>query len=212
MSETKTQLQRNDHFKVETEFKSTGGTSNSRKRPRIRCIPSWPCKRMVCSVCVRRRREYFINSGTQFSKRNHLESHVVVSWPLQQDEDPWLVLVQRMPELSKALSSAPVGPYIRTLGVGAEHCPHVHFLVRCDSSLLIKKTIDGWDNWKCNLHIDSVYDVEGLLGYFYDQNFLPAYNNPARAKRIRILSASRGMLCGFPKLKTTILSCGGTKE
>lgn len=209
-------------------FNTPGDTLNSKKKKEtIFCTLSYPCKRMTCSSCVSIRRNYFIKHSFQFSKDNDLNCHLVVNWSCKDTDDVWQVVLKDIPIFTKLLSGR-IGPYIRTLGLGESHNPHIHFLLRREKVSLIRRiakifykkypnkkfTVEEVTNDKFSIKEDrcrAITVVEKnapgpheLLGYFFDQNFLPLFNHLARPKGLRIISGSRGVSYGFPKRKRII--------
>ncbi|WP_413289304.1 hypothetical protein [Bdellovibrio sp. HCB337] len=145
-----------------------------------------------------------MEAGTRYALSKNLNFHLILSWPKNSaPADPWMRLCADSARLSKALSGAKAGPYIRVLSIGPKECPHIHFLVN-EASLA--KVICAF-NKKCprvgrKIFEEKTYEVKELLGYFYDRNFLPSFNDPSRPKGIRLLSASKPMRCGFPSYKS----------
>ena len=188
-----------------THFRE-GSTLNSRlalRRP-LRCSDNWPCKRMTCPSCRYRRRNHFINNGVRFAEEHGINVHCVVSWPLQFGENPWGKILRHSPVLSKAMSGK-IGKYIRTIGIG-ERCatPHVHYLVQEEAFQLFRekaRQLGPQETLIFPERFEVAQDLEGLLGYFFDRNFLLAFLDSERPKRTRIISGSRGLSYGFPGLK-----------
>lgn len=171
---------------------------NSKKRS-IRCSDNWLCKRMTCSFCRLKRRAFFVNNATVYCAAHEINTHFIVSWRRLSKEHPWTTIQRQLPKLSKA-ASGKIGKYIRTIGIGGRcSTPHIHYLLQSERveklrGIALRKGPPGTD-----VEVDVTYDPEGLLGYFYDQNFLVAHLDPERPRRIRIISGSRGSPCGFPK-------------
>lgn len=201
----KSKLPKHSHvFKLE-------GTFNSRKRA-VRCLPGWPCKRIICQHCREIRRKFFINEGTLYVEQRGLFTHFVVGWPLLHvSHSPWDKLFKLVPPLAKTFSGLKVGPYIRTLGIGDNGCPHMHFLVRPSVSDAMKEAAYKHGPKETDVFIGAVTEPAGLLGYFFDNNFVPTFLNPERPKRFRVLTASRGMPCGFPTVKQEKAAKGRTQ-
>lgn len=182
-----------------THLRKTGVTLNSRRV--IRCDEDWHCRRMSCGACVFRRRNSFVREGTRFASYYGMNQHVVVSWPLKAGEDAWPKLLGLSSRLSKA-ASGQIGKYIRSLGIGAKNrTPHVHYLVSnegADNLEGIARYLGPSELLVFRERLANDFQTETMLGYFYDRNFLPTYNDPERPRGIRILSGSRGMRYGFP--------------
>lgn len=191
-----------------------GSTLNSRKRP-SRCSFNYPCKRMNCTNCIERRRRYFVVSGVLFSESRKLDTHLIISWRWRDhitwkdysgkkfvtELDQWPKLLNRSTVLSKTMSGIKAKPYIRVLAIGEKGCPHIHFLTTKAVAKKITKIYKKYWFDQADLKIDRVYDHRGLLGYFFDKNFLPTVNHPNKPKGIRLITASRPMPCGFPTNK-----------
>lgn len=182
------------------ELSRTISTLNSRKK--IRCVVTRPCKRMDCFNCRQKRREFFVNAGLAFAKEKKLDLHLVISWRETTYQDSWLRLAERSRILSKSLSSLKIGAYIRVLCVdeiGYERFPHMHYLINHQSVEKFEKVyVKKLKRPRSSMFVTDAYEIEGLLGYFFDQNFLPAHRDLERIKGTRIISASRPMRCCFP--------------
>lgn len=175
-----------------------GVSLNSSQRS-IRCTDKWLCKRMTCSHCRLKRRGFFVNNATAYCEGHQIDTHFIVSWRRYNREHPWTTIQRYLPELSKS-ASGKIGKYIRTIGIGSRcSTPHVHYLVQAERIESVKKTALRKGPLGTDIEVIKAHDPEGLLGYFYDQNFLVAHLDPERPRRIRILSGSRGSPCGFPK-------------
>jgi hypothetical protein len=192
-------------MEVETdhvELRSSGETLNSRSM-RSRCTECWPCKKMKCVSCRKRRREFFVRCGIIFSHQWCHTTHLVISWPWNSEvRNSWDVVVNSMDVLSKFMSGRKVGPYLRVTSVGPDGCPHVHFLVADITCEKIKRIVSQkWPAIATKVNSSQIHDFEGILGYFFDQNYIPSQNDPDRIKGIRLTSATRPMPCGFPTHK-----------
>jgi hypothetical protein len=169
-----------------------------------KCSRGWPCKRMNCPTCLARRRRFFLAGGLLLIKKRGLAWHIVVSWPMSdEEEDIWAKLIRCSARLGKALAGVKAGPYIRALGVGGEGCPHVHYIAgKVTGDVIYNKAHSLWPiAGSVLVHRKALYDAQGLLGYFFDRNFVPAVLDTLRPRRVRLLSASRPMRCGFPKYR-----------
>ncbi len=205
---------------------SAKASLNSGKR-KINCTPRWLCKRMTCASCVRSRRAYFMANGSAYLRIHGLDTHVGISWPLQEGEYLWPKMLSQMSRIARRLSSKKLRfKYIRTLGNGdtrwriddrttdkflegkmpsvlvieRQGTPHCHFLVSHDIAAIIVEIAKKIGPPGTRTWLDGAYDPERLLGYFFDQNFLLSYLDDRRPSRVRILSASKGMRCGFPPI------------
>lgn len=174
-------------------------------RSKFKCTKSWPCKRMSCLYCHYRRRWFFVERGLLHAQQKKLNTHVIVTWPKEELQDAWDTVINNTRVLSKTLSGCKAGPFIRVISTGSRSkTPHVHYLVNERTASLIKRIVHK--TWlplkrarrRVIVKIDNTYKVKGLLGYFFDQNFIPACLDPNRIKGIRILSASRPMRTCFP--------------
>jgi hypothetical protein len=174
-----------------THLRSTGVTLNSRRV--IRCDEDWHCRRMSCGACVQRRRNCFIHEGARQASYHGMYHHVVVSWPLQAHDHVWSKLLNQSSLLSKAASGR-VGKYIRSLGIGAKaRTPHVHYLVTREGAEVLYHFARQSGPPETLIFREGLNDglqLVAVLGYFYDQNVVPTYNDPDRPKGIRILSGS----------------------
>ena len=178
------------------------GTSNSnKKKERIVCTFHFPCKRMICSTCVTKRGDYLAESAYLFAKASGLDFHLIINWSCQDEDEVWKIMLKEIPELTKLLSGR-IGPYVRTIGLGKNHNPHLHYLIRSELEPFIRKRAKAFNKKypqnKITVVGKKAREPLGLLGYFFDQNFLPLFNDPRRPKRLRILSGSRGVCYGFP--------------
>ena len=185
-------------------------TLNSRNK-KIRCSDKFRCKRMTCEVCMRIRRRYFVENGVKFASVNALDTHLIVSWHWSSivkmdnyhvEQDQWLPLVVRTGILSKKMSGVKAKPYIRVLAIGKKGCPHIHFILSEAVANKVRKICDKRWGKKVETNHIRIHDVQQLLGYFFDQNFLPTVNRLDRIKGIRLITASRPMRCGFPTRPT----------
>ena len=159
---------------------------------------------MTCQNCKIRRRNFFISRGFQHAVDKGLIFHVIVSWiNFKETDDRWLKLIINSRTLSKTLSGAKMGAYIRVISLGKRSStPHAHYLVNKETANLIQRVAHKkWSQDKVRVHIRQIIKIHPLLGYLYDNNFIPSQNDPERIKGIRLLSASRPMKVGFPTLK-----------
>ena len=182
---------------TETYLIPPGSTLKSRTT-KIKCTQYWPCKRMTCSHCKKRRRHFFVQSGVLFALEKNLTEHLTLSWIPLKNQDSWRLLSQRMGTLAKALSGVKPGPYIRVCSIGPRKCPHVHFLVSKETARKICLVAKRKWPRRSPISQTKVFNPEGLLGYFFDHNFLPSFLDSERIRRMRLISASRPMICGFP--------------
>lgn len=176
-------------------------TLNSRK-PIGKCKRNWFCKKMTCERCIARRRDFFVKWGSYHADNNNLNTHLTLSFGCTKYDDPWLKIHSCSSTLSKKMSGIKAGPFIRVYGVGPKGGPHIHFLVNDKS---IGKIIKIFKSDFSNKNNDALYTPapcpEGLLGYFFDKNFVTSYSDPNRVKGMRLISASRPMPCCFPTYK-----------
>lgn len=169
-----------------------------------RCSPNRNCKRMSCRKCAKLRRDYFIKCGLLCGTQWALDSFVTVSWKWSDDSDnSWCIAINNMDKLSKKMNSNRIRPYIRVLAVGKKNCPHVHFSIsKSHSQKLAAVVTQIWKKRAVNIQIQPIQDLEGLMGYFFDQNYLVSQLDPNRVKGIRLITASRPMPYGFPNIKS----------
>jgi hypothetical protein len=187
-----------------TELSSSKTTLNCGKSKAI-CLENRRCKRMTCGTCRAIKRRFFIIEGTRFAHERGLSRHLTIKWRKTSPEEAWPRVVSATSTLTRAMSGRKAGPYIRVIDLGKDEriTPHVHFLVSEHTAVEIERIARKKfsEQRSVNIKNDPVYEVSGLLGYFYDKNAVPSFLDPGRFKRIRIISASRGMPCGFPKPK-----------
>jgi hypothetical protein len=85
------------------------------------------------------------------------------------------------------------------IDVGKTGTPHIHYLVNQSAVARIRKVVKK--RWPNTAFFQGEADeVRGLLGYFFQKNFLPATLSISRPPRMRLLSGSRGIRYGFPSL------------
>lgn len=185
--------------KSRNQLNRSGDTLKSSK-PTIRCTKTRPCKCIKnCEICRKIRREYFIQTWAVFGKQWRLDTHVMITWKQSPDNHSWNILLNAIQRFSKFGSGRRFGKYVRVISVSEDGAPHVHILTNKKTSIDILRLVKS--KWKLNnnsVKVDPEYDIEGLLGYFFDQNFLFSFCDPERPKRIRLLSGSRPASCGFP--------------
>ena len=169
----------------------------------IKCRPVRPCKRMTCESCIKRRRQFYINCCSIFGQQWQLKVHLIISWEWRkQFEDSWPIVIKSMSKLSKLMAGRRVGKYIRVISVGSRGCPHVHLLVSTATQAKILRIIEkAWSQNKVKFEVKSIFDLDGISGYFFDENFLLSQNDLNRIKGTRLVSASRPMPCCFPSFK-----------
>ena len=164
---------------------------------------------MKCRECVSKRRNHFIYTGVKFSSHHGLNRHVVINWNSPQFEE-WPHLLKLSSELAK-LSSGRIGKYIRCLGMGKQsRTPHIHYLLTEDGEAQLELRARA-QLWMKHFFSSCVPDPEGLLSYFFDRNFIPTFDDRERPRGIRVLSASRGMPCGYPSVSKSPLNFGSLK-
>lgn len=165
---------------------------------------------MTCKDCIKIRRDFFIENGLNLVSANTLDTHLIVSWywseTIQRDchsveLDKWQRLITNASRLSKKMSGIKAKPYIRVLAIGELGCPHLHFILSDATATKVKKICTKLWGKKVEVNLIKIFSVQNLLGYFFDQNFIPTVNHPDKIKGVRLLTASRPMLCGFPPKK-----------
>lgn len=181
------------------------GAGATEKSERIvqRCRKCWPCKRTHCSGCQERRRHYFTEAASWFAKERGMNLHCTISWPLDDGTDPWHQLVYLSSMLSDHLTGR-IGPFIRTLALGKQDTPHVHYLINADFKERFYSLAKANSPLGSRVFIDHklATDIESLLDYFFVKNFTPSVNDPRRIKGIRLLSGSRGEFTySYPKAR-----------
>lgn len=179
---------------TEDHLYSEQSTTNMRHKSAWRCAEFHPCKRTECSSCMERRRQYFVFMAKQYSIEVGLNRHATVTWPLSKSDDAW----NRLQSLSKMLPqrvTGRIGPFIRVLAIGLKSdAPHTHYMIRSDSEDVFKKIIKKYSphGSRVSLKTEFIYDVENLLNYLYEINFMPTASDPRRIKGMRLISGSRG--------------------
>jgi hypothetical protein len=168
---------------------------------------------MICLSCRKWRRNHFLAEGSRFAEEKQLSRHVTIKWRRTNSIEAWGRVLSSTSTLTRAMSGAKAGPYIRVIDLGenGRTTPHVHFLVGEQTAItairIARKKFS--DRKAVNIRNDKVYELRGLLGYFFDKNAVPSFLDPNRVKGVRILSASRGMRCGFPKYRKEQSIYGG---
>ena len=188
---------RENFYKNLPQLIQAGATLNSQPRRVIKCSLWHPCKRMFCDGCMSRRRHYFVEEGAKFVRSKGVDRFSTVSWPLQKGEEPWGKLSHLVPKLSKNLSGH-LGPFIRTIGIGDKRTPHLHCLVKQSGNLFLERYSKNNGPGETSFNSKAIYDLEGLLGYIFDHNFLDAHLDSERPKRTKVLTCSRGFRVGYP--------------
>jgi hypothetical protein len=87
--------------------------------------------------------------------------------------------------------------------------PHIHLILNAKEAV---RYVDIANEFTINLDcknavVKPAYDLEGLLGYFYDQNFVVTQMITTKPRGVKLLTASKGMKCGFPDIKASTKSC-----
>lgn len=190
-------------FRGTSYLNTVGEASLNSRKPRIKCTRSWPCKRMACLSCRMRRRTFFVARGSAHSRKYGLSRFVTVSWVFVGSGDSWLKLVSLNGDLSKTLSGMRAGPFIRVISIGERaRTLHAHYIVRETTADIIQQVVRKKWAQIARVHMKPIANIYGVLGYVFDQNFLPSYFDLERIKGIRLLSASRPMPTGFPTSRT----------
>jgi len=115
--------------------------------------------------------------------------------------DNFIKLISKTSILSKKMSGIKARPFIRVVAIGKKNCPHMHIICGANTMTKIEKICSKiWAN-QYEIVSNDIYNIDGLLGYFFDQNFYPTYFHPDRIKGIRLITGSRPMRCGFPSNK-----------
>ncbi len=183
-------------------FIGAGATEKSERIVR-RCREFWPCKRTHCDSCQERRRHYFTEAAAWFAMARGMNLHCSISWPLDEGADPWHQIVYLSSMLSTHLTGR-IGPFIRTLALGKQDTPHVHYLINADFKDRFYQLAKENSPEGSRIFIDDelVKNVGGLLDYFFVKNFSPSVNDPRRIKGTRLLSGSRGEFTySYPKTR-----------
>lgn len=180
-------------------FNSPGGALNSRLK--IKCKSSFLCKRMTCSSCQSIRRARFVKYGLKHCQMNQLSTHLIITWKKASfEKDPWQELLSSNRILSQSISSKRAGHFIKVISLSMENkTPHVHYVV--SKSTAKKITRVSREKWRNNLVICEKLikknQIENVLGYLFDRNYIPSILDSERPKGVRLLTASRPMKTGF---------------
>lgn len=181
---------------TETDLVRAGATLNSpRKWPK--CHLSRPCKRVqVCDGCRSRRRQYFIEMGSRIVLQKRLTTLLTLAWT--NSECPWSVLLGRA---IKAISIVRKngGKQIRVMAIGTQRTPHLHVLLaphNCELSCKRIRSLPAPE--RPTIQYKGIAEPKGLLGYIFDQNYMPTLSLTDRPRRIRLLTGCRGMSYGYP--------------
>lgn len=167
----------------------------------VHCFTARPCKRDTCPRCMAVRREYFCKEGAEFVEAHNLLSFVTIRFKDGRKANPWVTLFNEFDLLWRAAYRHPAPKFIRCLAIGTENdTPHVHFIVAEDFGRELQM-ISRLLQIECTSTAEPIYDVENLLGYLFDVNFAETSTRLDRPRGRRLLSASRGMPCGFPQVK-----------
>lgn len=165
--------------------------------PQIICTIKRPCKRLICQDCRTWRRDYFLMHGTEFTTNHHLSEFVTIAWSRFDHPNPFESLIVAWDSLWPKISRKKF-KYVRVLAIGGEDTPHVHLILPRGYGILFEALAKRCDH-RASVQFKAIDDVRDLLGYLFDKNFIPTYLDERRPKRLRLLSASRGLPCGFPK-------------
>jgi hypothetical protein len=173
----------------------------------IQCSPQRPCRRHNCDQCQPKRRRYITVVGAHFTELKKLNTHcgitAIVGPKDADDRDAWMVVNQLAETVSRALRGR-IGPFIRVSAVSYKSrfsFPHLHFIIQQSAKEKFLRLLKRkFANSRARIWVDPnlISDAEGLLGYLFDQNYLPAINDPSRIKGRRVWSGSRGLSYGFP--------------
>ncbi len=191
-------------------FKKRGPTRNcihTATKRYLHCTFQRPCKRHNCDQCQPKRRQYITVVGAHVARLRGLNFHCGITTTVgpqgRDDRDPWQVANTLATNVSRTLRGR-IGPFIRVAAVSykAQYSfPHLHFIIQrpvTEKFLYLLRRKFG----KKRMHVwadpNPTYDIEGLLGYLFDQNYLPAVSDPNRIKGRRVWSGSRGLCYGYP--------------
>lgn len=187
-----------NHAFVKTATPIDTARATLKSGSQVICSVRRPCKRMRCPRCISIRRWFFLRSASRYSEAAGLNHHVVISWPLEDKESPWLKLVAGRRNILSPLSGHR-GKYVQVFALGLKcRTPHVHLVVGEKLSRRLVRVVRSSILFCPRVKVDDIWDSEGLFGYLFDQNFLPSFNDSERPRYIRLISSSRGMKCGFP--------------
>lgn len=181
--------------------KNSASKCNKAKGNQV-CHPSRPCRKMTCDFCAYNRRSYFIKQGVEFIEKNQINTFLTVAFKVEEERKSyeWNELFVYSKKIWSQFYRHPVSKYIKCLALGLKDSkPHNHLVLDKNSAdrfvIIAHKALP---NYSIDTDIQEITDPEGLLGYLFDMNFKPSFCRVDRPPRIRLLTASRGLRCGFP--------------
>lgn len=191
----------------DTSKVKSGGVIPKRKKKKLICSSNFKCKRVSCMVCSEIRRKSFIDSGVKYCLQHNMDTFVTVKATgiLERQGYEWDDLSYYNRKIWTRFHRHGI-KYIKCLSMDSEinelylH-PHFHLVLKCHDAL-------RYVDIACDMIINHLYktavikpieDLEGVLGYIYDQNFKFTQMLQTKPKRIKLLTASKGMRCGFPR-------------
>lgn len=179
-----------------------GGPHNSESecvtRNQRNCYPRRRCRRFHCDTCMSERRIHFIRNGCSYIEDNKLLAFCTIAFePFPGWLGQWEALFSNLELIWRKFYRHPSPRYIRCLSICSNGKPHIHLILSTLGAERISRIARSRVR-DCSIVTEQVFDPEGLLGYLFDVNFEYAIRLADRPKRTRLLSASRGMRCGFP--------------
>lgn len=167
-----------------------------------RCHPSRPCRKMTCNFCAENRRSYFIKQGVEFIEKNQIFTFLTVAFKVEEERKSyeWNDLFVNSKKIWSQFYRHPVSKYIKCLALGLKDSkPHNHLVLdKKGADRFLKISREVLHNDITDTDMREVTDPNDLLGYLFDMNFKPSFCRDDRPPRIRLLTASRGLKCGFP--------------
>ncbi len=172
------------------------------------CYSKRRCKKMSCISCRYIRRCYFIENGFDYANKHKLECFVTVNFSRTHVDaeicSGWDDLLYGHNLIWSKFKRNCV-KYIRCLSMDTNEFqsylhPHIHLILSVTEAY---RYVDIAKNYSHNFDckVDDrrgIYDLKGLLGYIYDQNFIKTQLLNPKPPRIKLLTASKGLKCGFP--------------
>lgn len=166
-------------------------------KPTKICRTSRPCRDVHCNRCMEIREEYFSTEGGVYIREHHLDCFWTLKIPYRSTISPWEALLNESPRLWRQAYRKRPGKFVRCLALGNLcNTPHVHLIVTKHGSQILTHIAEK--NYSAKPVIESVTSPENLLAYLFRQNYLPTVQRYDRPKRVRLLSASKGLRVGFP--------------
>lgn len=179
------------------------------------CKGNLPCKRMSCLTCRASRRTYTILSNYLELRKVPSVDFVSITW-LGEAKGSWPVFRSFFNKAGKFLADSRQ-KFLRVTGVGKRRRHiHAHFLIPTPVNSGFIKYCKRICNDGARTHSATVDRSGGLfkvLGYIYDENFVPSFFDPERPAKMRLISGTRGISFGYPnRQRFEVLNASLQKE